>query len=149
MKFSTREDISAPIDSVWETVTDFRSFERRALRNGIEVTRKADDQAGLGAGWTLRFSFRGSQRTLETEVTGCEPPNNMEFSGHVGGLDTVFTVELVALSQSVTRVMISLEVKPATLPARIMIQTAKLAKGKLDKRFRTQVGKYIKQIASA
>ncbi|NDR57089.1 SRPBCC family protein [Aliiruegeria sabulilitoris] len=149
MKFSTREDISAPIDSVWETVTDFRSFERRALRNGIEVARKADDQAGLGAGWTLGFDFRGARRMLETEVTGCEPPNTLEFTGHVGGLDTVLTVELVALSQNVTRVMIGLEVKPTTLASRVMVQTAKLAKGKLDNRFKKQVGKYVKQIAAA
>ena len=110
MKFSTREDISSPIDAVWDSVADFRSLERRAQRNGIEVTRKADDQARLGSAWTLRFDFRGTKRCLDIEVTGYEPPNNLRCSGHVGGLDTLFTIELVALAQDVTRMMVGLEV---------------------------------------
>ena len=39
MKLSTREDIEAPIGTVFDAVTDFDGFERQLLRRGVDVTR--------------------------------------------------------------------------------------------------------------
>ena len=37
MKFSTKEDIDAPIDAVFDMLCEFDQFERAAMRRGAEV----------------------------------------------------------------------------------------------------------------
>ena len=56
MKLATREDIDAPIEAVFEQLSDFDGFERAALRRGAEVRahRRADRHVGAGMAWKRR-----------------------------------------------------------------------------------------------
>ena len=60
MKFSTREDISAPIDQVFQALCDFEAFERLAMRRGAEL-RRTDTMTrpGVGMQWHVTYSMRG------------------------------------------------------------------------------------------
>ena len=60
MKFSTKEDIEAPLDHVFARLTDFDGLERSALRRGAEVTR-VDTQAKAAGGsiWDATFDTTG------------------------------------------------------------------------------------------
>ena len=39
MRFTTKQDIEAPLDFVYNTMIDFEAWERSAMRRGAEVER--------------------------------------------------------------------------------------------------------------
>lgn len=145
MKFSTREDISAPIEQVYGALCDFEAFERQAMRRGIDVQRVDPlTQPGVGMRWRVKFSLRGRKRDMELELARFEPPNELFLDIHSTGIDAKFTIELLALSRSRTRMAISLDLTPLNLSARLLIQSLKLAKSNLTRRFKKRVADYAK-----
>ncbi|SFS00923.1 SRPBCC family protein [Yoonia litorea] len=139
MKFTTREDIEAPINAVFERVSDFATYEKRAMRQGADVTRRSGDPVNVGTIWDVKFDFRGRPRALEAEIIRLDDPTNLMIESRSEGLDAVTEIDLVALSQTRTRVMVSIDVKAKTLTARLLLQSLKLAKAKLTKRFKGRV----------
>jgi len=147
MKFSTKEDIEAPIETVFEMATDFEGFERSAMRRGAEVQRVDDlTQTGLGMLWDVGFDMRGRRRDVRLELVEFDRPSGLAMSADSSGISGSFDVELIALSRSRTRLSVQLELKPQNLPARLMIQSLKLAKANLSKRFKLRVADYCKEM---
>ncbi len=73
-------------------------------------------------------------------------PNAMRFEAQAQGLDGTMALDLVPLSQRRTRMSVALEIKPKTLSARLMVQSMKLAKTNLTKRFKLRVAHYAKEL---
>lgn len=145
MKFSSREDIDAPIDRVFETLCEFDVFERQALRRGAEV-RRLDQltQPGLGMEWQAAFDMRGKRRELVLKMARFEEPTDLGIDIHSAGMEGTFDVTLIALSRTRTRMNVGLELKPRNLPARLLIQSLRLAKSSLNKRFKLRLAEYAK-----
>ncbi|MEP2781640.1 MAG: SRPBCC family protein [Pseudoruegeria sp.] len=140
MRLSTREDIEAPIDAVFTALTDFGYFERIALRRGIEVERTQEDGPdGPVPHWVLGFKFRGKKREMATDLVAMERPNSLQMQGIMGGMTGDLDVELVALSRGRTRLTIKTDIKATGLTSRLLLQSMKLAKTKLQKRYRKRV----------
>lgn len=147
MKFSTKEDIEAPIDAVFEMMCEFETFERAAMRRGAEVQRiDSKTSAGVGMGWRAAFNLRGKRRQVEIEMVTFDKPNEMVLECRSQGLLTMMTMELVALSKSRTRIMISFDIKPLNLSARLLVQSLKLAKTSLTKKYKLRVAEYAKSL---
>lgn len=148
MKFTTREDIEAPIDRVWAAVTDFESFERQALRRGAEVQR-LDGQAELatGAAWTIRFPFRGRDRSLDAELITLDQPQMLIIASKSGGLNGGIKAELVELSKNRTRLALEIEMKPQSIGARVLLQTLRLRKAALTQNFKSRVAQFARRLS--
>jgi len=146
MKFSTREDIEAPVDYVFSQVSDFAAFERRAMRQGADVTRREDGPIAQGAIWDISFQFRGRDRRVLAELTQLDVPTLLSIDSASDGLNAVTEVELIALSQTRTRVLVSFDLRAKTLTARLLLQSLKLAKTKMTKRFNARVLDYAEDI---
>ncbi len=147
MKFSTKEDIEAPIDAVFEMICDFEMFERAAMRRGSEVQRTDTKKSpGVGMAWSAVFNLRGKRRQVEIEMITFEKPDEMVLECHSQGLMTLLTIELVALSKNRTRIMVSFDIKPLNLSARLLVQSLKLAKTSLTKKYKLRVAEFAKTL---
>jgi hypothetical protein len=143
MQFTGREDIEAGIDAVFAEITDFRRFERGAMRRGADVQR-TDGLArpGVGMSWQARFRLRGRTRDIALHVTAFDPPSGLVIAAGATTAEAIMRVDLVALSPARTRLNVDLEITPRNLAGRLLIQSVKLAKGNLSKRFRLRVAEY-------
>lgn len=149
MKFNSREDIEVPIDVVYSQLSDFVAFERRALRHGVQVTwQNADPSmpAQAGTKWQINLKFRGRNRSLVAELVRLDPPNGYQIEAASDGMNITTDVELIALSRTRTRVMVGMDLRARSLTARLVLQSMKLAKSKLAKRFRVRVLEFTEDI---
>jgi hypothetical protein len=147
MKFSVREDIEAPADVVFARFTDFPHFERVALRRGAEVDRMDPSlRAAQGARWTVRFRFRGKMREVLIRIAQMDPPSGFAIATTANGIDGLTVADFVPLSQTSTRLTFGIELTARTIPARLMVQSMKLAKGKMDQRLKLRISDYARDI---
>ncbi len=143
MNFGTKEDIEAPIEFVFGQLSDFNALERSAMRRGADVQRMDNRPTpGVGMAWDVEFDLRGKRRQLQMEVTEFSPPNSMVMTSRSPTMGGHMAVELVALSRARTRMSLEIELQPKNLTARLLIQSLKLAKKNLLKRFHERVGNY-------
>jgi len=148
MKFSTREDIDAPIEQVFTAVSDFDAFERRMLRRGIDIRRdEAVPLDQVGACWKAKFSWRGRVYDVDAELMSLTPGESYVIESRSSGIESLGGVDLVALSKTRTRMFVSLDLKPTTLSARLLVQSLKLAKGKLNRKFKARVHEFAKGLS--
>ncbi|UWQ99894.1 SRPBCC family protein [Rhodobacteraceae bacterium S2214] len=148
MNFSTHKDIEAPIDFVFSKVTNFDGYERQALRRGAQVTRV--DGAGpvrVGSAWDVAFTFRSKDRNLRATVTNIDAPNELEIDTVATGLNSATVVNLIALSPKTTRVAVTVDMSAKSLSARLLLQSLKLAKSNLNRRFSRRVNEQVAGIA--
>ena len=146
MKFSAREDIEAPIGYVYGRVSDFAGFERRALRQGAQINRRKEGDIQLGAIWDIAFAFRGRERKVQAELIRLDAEQSIEIESQSDGLFALTQVDLVPLSATRTRVLVAFDMRAKTLTARLLLQSLKLAKTKMTKRFKARVLDYAENV---
>ena len=147
MKFSTKQDIEAPIDYVFARVTDFDNFERQGLRRGIEISRE-DPQGvpGLGSKWKIRAKFRGKPRNVASEICEFDPPSGLRVESESGGLGIDSRVQLLELSPKRTRLTATVDLNPHSLTGKLLVQSLKFAKSTLSARMAKRAGDFAKSV---
>lgn len=147
MKFSSKEDIDTHIDQVFAMLTEFETYERSAMRRGIEVQRvNPSAPVGIRLAWDVRFRMRGKDRKARLDLVECDPLAGLCIVSRTEGIDATMQIDLLALSRRRTRMAVALNLAPRTLPARVFVQSLKLAKGNLNKRFKRKVSEYAKNM---
>lgn len=147
MEFSAKEDIEASIDQVFAVISDLDTVERQALRRGIKIKRlSATPTVEEGMSWTVDFKFRGKEMTADLSLVELAEPEKMRFASRTSGLETGMLVDLTALSPKRTRMTVVADMQPKTLSARLLVQSLKLAKGRVTRKFSVRVAQYAKTI---
>lgn len=136
MQLTAKEDIEAPIGFVTSVLTDFEMWERAAMRRGADVQR-LDTLAKPGAGmeWKVGFDFRGKKRRVELKLITLTPDQRLVFDGMAGPAEAIVSIDLLEMGPRRTRVEVNLDIKPRTLAARLFLQSIRLAKAKVNRRF--------------
>lgn len=135
MDLSTRADIEAPIGIVFDELTNFAAFETAALRRGVDVARlDSRESPGRGMQWRAQFPFRGRKRQMVLKLEDFDRPARLRFDLDATSVTGDLMVDLLELSRSTTRMTLKVRLRPATLSARILVQSMRLAKGRITGR---------------
>ncbi len=135
MKLTSKQDIDAPAAFVLGQLTDFESWERAAMRRGIEVDRTDKLTApGAGMAWTTKFRYRGRDRKLSIEVEKIDPEAQVWFSMTSAQADGSISIEIVSMAAKRLLVFVTVEILPKTFTAKLFVQSLKLAKSRVDKK---------------
>lgn len=147
MQFSSKEDIEAPADRVFAMLSEFENFERLAVRRGVEVERLQDPgEPAVGMAWHALFRLRGKPRDAEITLETYDRPEAMRFVTRAQGVEGILVLELLPLSPRRTRMAVVLNLKPRTLSGRLLIQSLKLAKANLTKRFKLKIADFARNL---
>lgn len=140
MRFATKQDIEAPIADVFRDLTDFESWDRAAMRRGAEVDR-TDTMTTLAPGisWKAQFSYRSKPRKLTLDLTGVEAPNALAFAARSDALEGQAKIDLLELGARRTRLHVVVDINPRTLAARLFLQSLRLARARIDRKFDQRV----------
>ena len=146
MKLSTREDINAPIGEVYRAVTNFAQFERQLERRGVSILRHDPADGGaLGRRWSAKAEWRGRAHDIEAELVKLEEGRGYSVESRSGGVIAMTVVDLVALSKTRTRLLLSIDLRPTGLSSRLIIQSLKLAKSRLEGRLKTRLEEFARK----
>jgi hypothetical protein len=140
MKLTGRKDIAASASFVFSTLADFDSWERYARRRGIDVNRTdALAQPGAGTGWLVRFTFRGRSREAKINVVYIGPGREMKIGGQSLNIEGDCKFEVIEMAPKRCRLEVTLDTRPRSLGARLFLQSLRLAKGRVDRRFNSRL----------
>ncbi len=149
MEFHASNDIDAPRAAVFAALTDFDMIEGRVSDMGVAITRQAAEGAALaGMAWQARFKLRGKARIADITLTEATADETLAFDAKVGGLNTRTDIMLTDAPGGGTRVAVSSVLDPQTLSARLIVQSLKLARGRLETRFSDSVAKHTSDLAA-
>ncbi|WP_415393114.1 hypothetical protein [Paracoccus sp. SJTW-4] len=148
MKFSLRHDSDLPAEVLFRAVSDFDRIERMLARRGIEVRRNQLVAPAAGAGWNVGFDLRGKRRELQLDLAQFDQPERIAMTGLGEGLDIAIAMTVIALTRAKSRAIFEVEIRPRHMRARLMLQTAKLGKSQLDRKFADRAGRFLGDLTS-
>ena len=131
MKFKVSDDVEAPSALVWAGFTNFDAIEADIRARNAELVRVGDwKTVALGVAWRGSVPVRGKVRPIEARVSALSPEEHFAVESRIGGMSCHYDVAFNTLSDHVTRVYVTLELKASTLSARLLLQTLKIARRK-------------------
>lgn len=149
MKFSTRQDTDLSAELLFAAVSDFAKMERILLRRGAQVRRlDTQPQPGVGNAWQIGFDWRGRAREVRLELSEIAAPERLAFQGSSEQFNVAIQLTVVSLTPQKSRLIFEIDVLPRGMKARLMLQTAKLGKAQLDRKFALRVGEFVDKLAA-
>jgi polyketide cyclase/dehydrase/lipid transport protein len=140
MKFETIEEVDAPQDFTFGRFTDFCRYEKLAHSYGAELRRVGGfAEIGEGATWRGSIPIKGRTRGVEAVVTSYDPSDHARIDTAVGGMNVVFEMRFEALGDEKTKLIAVAELQAKTLAARLVIQSAKLARKRLQAKITSKI----------
>lgn len=136
MKLAAHYDIEAPVDFVYRQLTDYEAWESLAMRRGAEVTRTdIQTRPDAATGWQVSFQLRGKNRKFAVKIAHATLSSQLSIAMTSALFHGEIVVNLLDLSAQRTRVAVTTVVKAKTLPARLYLQTLRLARKRANRSF--------------
>ncbi|MEM8824631.1 MAG: SRPBCC family protein [Pseudomonadota bacterium] len=135
MKFVAVEDIAAPVEHVWRRVSDVETFEARMAARIGKIDRVPPGPPDLGTSWSGMAEIMGSLRRVNVVLDRLTPEEGLILRGGTDGVEVLISVDLRAQSPALTRLTVTTDAKASSMKARLMLQSAKLARQRLAEKY--------------
>lgn len=146
MKFTATEDISSPIDRVWQRLADLEAFEAKVRPHVEDIRRRPPGPAGRGTTWEAEARVMGKSRQVEVRVTEMEPPRRLAARATVEGIEVAVDIVLSVSTPHMTRMTVTTEAVAKGIAGRLLLAAAGAAKDRLGGRYAKQVSGLAKRI---
>ena len=140
MIFETREEVDVPRDFAFSRFADFTRYEAAARGYGADIRRvNGFTELAEGVSWRGSVTVRGKTRGVEATVTRLDRPSHASMETVVGGMTLVVDLVFEELAPDRTLVQVSANLRATTLAARLIMQTVKLARRKIQSRIDSRI----------
>ena len=140
MKFETIEDIDAPREFSFARFTDYIRYEALARSYGADLRRVGGfSEISEGCTWRGSVPIQGRTRGVEAVVSSYSPSDYARIDTTVGGMNVVFEMRFEELAGERTKLIAVTELQARTLAARLVIQSAKLARKRVQARITSRI----------
>ena len=147
MDFVSKQDIKAPAAHVFQQLADFEFYESYAMRVGAQVERlDVFTQPQPGMCWNIKGHFRGKDRNMELTLDNYYPPDTLSYICTTKSLNAAISFDVIPLNRLETRLQIMIDIQAKGLSARVVMQSAKLAKKTLDRKFDARMRDFANKI---
>lgn len=135
MQLTATQDIDAPRQAVFDQLSDFDALKARLVaRDDVTIDTVSPPGAGALHTWRAGFVLRGKPREAVVRLVAMDPPNRMAFEWQSSGLHGRTELTLSAPSDTTSRVTLETTLLPQTLSARLVVQSLKLGRGRIEAR---------------
>ena len=131
MKFISKCDVEAPTDFVFDDMTDYESWEQTVRKRNTQLTRSPGPVVP-GTTWNAKFRLRGRERDMVVTLLAETPERQILLSIGDSSLDVDVSADLVELAPQMSRVAITIHLRPRNLAARLLTQSLRLARTKIQ-----------------
>ena len=150
MQFTSVQDINAPLEFVFAQLSDFDACEAYAMRVGAQVERKDNlTRTGVGMIWNFVGELRGKTRDIDIELTSYSPPTALNLQCKSVGMEAFVIVQAMELTKKQTRMKMVVDITPLSIPARLIMQSARLAKRSLNRKFNHRIWEFANYIENS
>ncbi|KAB7613396.1 SRPBCC family protein [Amylibacter sp. SFDW26] len=147
MNFTSKQDIIAPAEHVFLQLADFDFYESYAMRLGAQVERIDNyEHPQPGMCWNISGVLRGKARNVELTLDSYNPVESLSYLCVSNSLDAIVGFTVIPLSKKETRLKASIDIQAKGLSARVALQSARLAKKTLDRKFDGRIHDFAKKI---
>lgn len=140
MIFETREELDVPRDFAFSRFADFTRYEDAARSYGADIRRvNGFARIAEGVSWRGSVVVRGKTRGVEATVTRLQRPEHARMDTSVGGMAVGVDLFFEEIGPDRTLVRVCAQLKATTLAARLILQTVKLARKKIQDKIDSRV----------
>lgn len=147
MQLSADRTVSAPVAFVFESFSDFVHLENLGIERGIEIDRMDNLlEVGAGMSWHVAGVIRRKRRNIDVALNDYTPCSNLAFRCGGTMMDADIQIQFKEVGASKTEVALVIAPEAKNISARLILQSAKLARRSIEGRLNGRLAEFCENI---